>query len=621
MIFLTKDNNEFITKVADSYFESRAISPSDVYKTAVHMVIDTMAFYDGPENRTAVIPLETGQGKTEILKILMSEFYRYDIASCGTIILEQYRSECDTLAKDINTLAGVNVAVAYHSNVKLSKKQLKKYPILVMTHSRFLHNIEQLSNFAIWKDTGNIHQLAIEPKEHRRLRLIIDESINKIDLLSISNESLSELDAFFQNQKNKKNYQMWQEIATKIRDMFVLPVLPSERNITKIVHLGDIEVPKIDKIPKELIDTVYFETNDSNRGRINRAFKAILNLSEKGGILKTSNDPRYRTIQTASYINIFSPLFTSIVLDGTARANDTYSVAEYFDVIDIPRTKTYENVTLHVDTRTTGSRAAIEKSSSLVTRTIDFINENLLTKDTLLICYKSISSMFTGLPSNITVTTWGAFSGSNEYNNSEAIVYCGVPYLDEAYYIHLYHIFSGDKDYSKDRTYKPSGRKDPVVRFVNDFDYENLRQSYLTTELVQSINRGVCRNYNNKVQMHCFMPFNDDDVLYRIADEMPGLKIIDDYDVFEVTDDAVEEVPVLLDYIMYVLLHHRDFFGDEMKISKSQIFDLNLIQGNFRCSSKRIQSYVWKSSQITELENIGVIKISHREIEFIDKAA
>ena len=568
-----------------------------------------MGFYNsGNANRTAVIGLETGQGKSTLIVYLMAELYFYDKTQSGSIVLVPYTKQCDKLAADINALAGIDIAVAHHSDkkVKLSHKQLKKYPIVIMTHTRFLSGIEDLSSYACWQDTNDLHELSNEFTEYRRRRLIIDESINKIDLLSILSDTLNLLDNFFQAQKNREDFRLWQTISIKVRELFVLPILPEECNKTKLVKLET-------EIPKRLLDIVTFGAKPPSGNNIQRALKAIMNLSIDGGILKTSNNPLYRKIQTTSYINIFSPLFTSIVLDGTCRVNQTYQNTKHFDIIDIPRTKKYDDVTLHIESKSTGSRSSIEKDSTVITRTIEHINTHL--------DGKNIVDRFRGLSENVTVAHWGSFNGTSDYNNKECIVYCGCPHMDETFYIYLYHIFSGDKDYNKNRIYKPSGRKDPVVRFVNEPLYEHMRQSFLVAELIQSINRGVCRNYNNTIPMHVFLPFGDWEVLNIISNELPDVNIIEDYHLLDDNNnsDSNENEKTLVDTVVTVLLNHNDYFKNKT-INKSDVFNLDIIKRNFKCNSRTIQSQIWRSPQILELQDIGYLAVTKKQINLFDVA-
>jgi hypothetical protein len=612
------NRQKLIEKVANMYFGHRSIIPSDDYKIAVQRTIEAIGFYTGGEtNCTAVIPLETGGGKTTIVKLLMPELYVFDKTKSGTIILLPYKNECDKLARDINNIGNREIAVAYHSKNRISKKEMKKYPILIMTHNRFLSGTEELATYSVWSDMENLHGISNEPVQHRRERLIIDESINKISLLPISTDTLTMLDNFFQEQKNTADFELWQGVCNKIRAMFVMPILPEKINKTIPVKLDE-------SIPKRLIEVINTKCSTLSNEKTKKAFKAVINLAVDGGMLKTASNPAYRKIQTACYINIFNPLFTSVVLDGTARINKTYQNEKYFEVIDIPKTKKYEKVTIHIEPKTSGSRSAIDKDDTLITRTIEYINDNLINRNILLICHKDFIDRFNCFSENenVSVAHWGSFNGSNKFNNKNCIVYCGAPYVDESYYIYLYHIFSGDKDYNKNQTCRPGGKTDPVMRFHDEALYEEMRQSYLAVEFVQSINRGICRNYSNTIPMHVFLPYRDRETLDIIKDELTGIKIKQDYKLLTDIHTAPREEPKkdLEDVVVEVLLNRNKYFGNESIINKSAIFDVDDIKGKFKCSAKKTQSDIWKSSQILELQNIGILSLGHRHINFLNKS-
>jgi hypothetical protein len=608
------NKSDLINKIAMNYFAKQNIeNPSDNYKTAIYKTIETLGFYDNKETkRTAVIPLETGQGKSSLIKLLMPELYIYDKTQSGSIILLPYTKQCDKLCEDINKLAEKNIAAAFHSKTQISRKELRKFPILIMTHERFIGGTDNLEDYSWWIDYSKFQGMSNEPVKYKRERLIVDESINKINLLTISNKTLALLDEFFQQQKNKHDFALWQKTSNAIREMFIVPVLPALKDKTKIVKLEE-------EIPKRLIEVVNIKAG-FDRDDIKKAFKAIVNLSINGGILKMSSNSEYRRIQTAGYINVFSPHFKSIVLDGTARIDKTYQNKKYFEIIDIPKTKLYENVTLHIERKATGSRSSIEKDDTLITRTIQYVNEKLIDREVLLICHKKFVRKFNCLPKNVSVAHWWSFDGSNEYNQKDCIVFCGSPYLDESHYIYLYHTFSGDKNYSRNQIYKPGGKVDPVVRFTDPF-YEEMRKSYLAVQFVQSINRGVCRNYNNDISMHCFLPFGDMEILKIIKNELTGIEIIEDYTLLEkelTTKNNNIENKNIQDTVVNILSSHNMYFGDERVINKNTIFNLDEIKNNFKCNSKAVQAKVWKSPEILELQNIGAISINKKQIHFLN---
>ena len=551
----------------------------------------------------------------------LPELYKQDKVNSGTIVLLPYIKDCDKLYKEINKIAGAEIAMSYHRSKKIKKKKLKEYSILIMTHARFVKGTEDIASYAYWTDFEKLHDLSNEPIKRMRKRLIVDESINKIETTSISNKSLARLNEFFQNQQNKANYKEWLSISNKISEFFVLPVQELERNKTIKVTL-QTDSSEDFEISKRLYQSINLYGNAS----IQADFKAIINLAKDGGVLKIATNQKYREIKTVSFINIFQPLFSNIILDGTARADATYKNTKHFHLIDMPRTKTYELVTIHVDPKTSASRSAIEKNPALISRTIQFITDTLQDKKVLLICHKGHKDKFTGLPKNVAITHWNGFNGSNEYNMRDCIVYVGIPYLDETHYMLLYHTFAKDDDYSKSTVYKPSGKTDPVMRFVGEPRYEDIRQSCLVTELIQSINRGICRNYENTTIMHCFLPYNDKQVVERLITELPGVNIEYDYPLIEETKQSSvkkgsEEKVKLVDAVVDIILGHRYYFESET-INKSDIFALGYISNNFKCKSKAAQSNVWKSPRLLELVDSGFIEFgkNNKTIRFLDVA-
>jgi len=138
-------------------------------------------------NKVAVIPLETGCGKSSITNISLAWLANNDLASAGTIILKERIEDCEGSVKQINELCGKEVAMPFHSKIfningKYSYKyerdyrnKLFKYPILVMTHQGFIRRNYRLEDYLVWSDEENVFDVKHIKTPKHRTRLIVDE--------------------------------------------------------------------------------------------------------------------------------------------------------------------------------------------------------------------------------------------------------------------------------------------------------------------------------------------------------------------------------------------------------------------------------------------------------------
>jgi hypothetical protein len=97
---------------------------------------------DTPVKTSFVLPLPTGAGKTEgtcVYAALQAERNVDHPKPVGVLIVTRLIADADKVAHKVNALAGRKVAVAHHSENKLSESVMATYDVLVITHQTFMN--------------------------------------------------------------------------------------------------------------------------------------------------------------------------------------------------------------------------------------------------------------------------------------------------------------------------------------------------------------------------------------------------------------------------------------------------------------------------------------------------
>ena len=615
-------NQLIIEKSIKQFYNTYNIKPTNRHTEGLTKTLEAIIGYNKPSDEYTVIwvsTLDPGLGKTRITEMAVANIHKYDRLNCGTIILTERQDTCDEMAKEINLFAGAEIAIAFHQDSKTPRESLQEYPVIILCHNRFIYGIEKLDN-SIWKYYKKLADVSHAQMQYTRNRLVIDESINRFEELSISNNSLASLDSFFQGLGSTDVYHSWQnDVRNPIDKMFVLPPNPEERDTTVFINAIALDKNKA----RELNELIKTRGNDD----IRKAYKAIMNFSENGGLLRRSTTPQYRQIHVKCHSDIFQKQIfpTTVILDATAKIDKTYEHLRCCNIIELPQIKSYEDVNIHIDKRSSGSKSAILGNHTIIAKTIEFINTNLQDKTTLVITHKDFVPRFESqeLPKKVRIAYWGSFSGTNEFNDCDCIVICGMPHLQESSYIHQYHAFSDDNDYNKSMIFK-STKNDRVLRFIHEPAYESIRQSYLAVSLVQTINRGVCRNTGNTIPMHVYLLYNDFEVVDIIKSELVGVNVfVENWLPGDIatSQPRTNGIPTLEEAIANVLINHNKYFGEEKAIGKTEVFKLEAIRTTYPCKSKARRTQVWQSPEIDSLLQNHILLIKHHTVVFIDSTA
>jgi len=567
------------------------------------------------DGKINVIPLETGGGKSSITNLSLVWLAENDFDNAGTIILKERTEDCDNAVKQINNLFGKETAMPYHAklfevNGKYSYKKesryremLFKYPILIMTCEGFKNRHKKLGDFVYWTSDKTAVGMYTAGKSNTRTRLIIDEQPNPAALYQITPKTLMDIENFVQVEGSKSLFNPISNICEYIRRSCFLRPSTGEHQYWDICDCP---------ISKELNE--YFESK-RKRDDIYDIFVALKLFCLNGGIVSYNDNERYKSVTVGKYIDIFDNFFDTIILDGTARINSIYD-NDNFNIINIPKIKTYSNTKLHICKQLSGSRSELLSNKEIVTAALNYACKIVPKNEKcLIVTLKSVKEEFEniGCSNNIIIDHFGNITGTNKYRDYKYLFMIGIPFLPDSAYKLIYHIYHSNNDKTKPQGVTVSNG----VRKLSDPDYNKTQKSILAVEIVQAINRGVCRNWNNgdTFEAFIFMLNKDEEVISLIQECMTDIEIVYNDEFYTMLPEIVKEKkPILaVDAVLSTINNHKKFFPGG-KASKKEIFTASPFTEE--CSKGTITA-VWKHPAVKDLEQSGKIKIHTKFIEFL----
>ncbi|MGE7021332.1 hypothetical protein [Solibacillus cecembensis] len=378
----------------------------------------------------------------------------------------------------------------------------KQHPILIITHARLQMEGMQLSKFATWK--------AADGKEYKRSRIIIDEKPPILDVKTISTLDL-ELLIF-----NLKSMEL--EIGSEDIDRSLEVV----NNLKAILLSTDKEekMPPLDESFAFGFDSIWYKRYSGNKVGLLKDVEAVINL---GGAVNEYNNKI--SITTSKKVAYDFSLYNTIILDGTAINDFEYRYLSGFKMLDVPRLKSYNQLTLNVDNTIASSKTKLINDPELIDKIVKYTREMSVEKPVLLLCYKSLRKTFENALNDevkkkrVAINHFGNVKGSNSYSNYSCVVIVGIVNKGEPYYMNKSgEIFSEVSNLERTTINK--------VRRFNDVNIEQHKLSDQFVSLVQDILRTSIRNNGSTQEVEVFL-FTRDMVLTKMLHEyFVGSKIM-----------------------------------------------------------------------------------------------
>ena len=440
-----------------------------------------------------IVPLSTGAGKTVSSKQYLALIAKLGIS--GLLVVSEVSVALEAV-KEINELAGTNVAGAYYSvsedNPDSNERcDLQDLPLIgLISHSMFTSR----------SHTGvDIDLLKYYDGKHRRC-IIIDESINLVKSSSFGTEEIPDLMGILKRDQKLHNYVI--QLSTVINTM----QKESNAAVHYESHMKDMLESIVTGTRKVLLLIDSRQVNISKRMRGKKDSREIelkdtISLLERiafvfGETFAITTEGKNKVMHRD--IDLSGAFGSVVILDATSTINPSYTFhqknsddVQFMERIDV---RNYCNVNINIchnkdlPQSKTAIYATPKKSKTLdkvVKQYLAAIEDILEPGDQLLVCtYKILVPLFKHLCpfDNVKFIHWGSSDarGSNEYKDFNKAMAIG-------FFRRPQHVYNGAvlaiKDY---KFYVPTNgsiAKDAI----------QLKNHLLVDDLVQFFNRVRCR--------------------------------------------------------------------------------------------------------------------------------
>jgi len=513
------------------------------------------------DKKNLVVPAPAGSGKT-----LCMRFYAAALADTqdkGMVIITKLISEAQEAAKQINEWSESEdtVAVAYYSDSIFTHNEgaLKNYPVLIITHENFIRNHHSSSS------NHSQYKQLMQFKDGTRTCVVVDESIELIQHIGINKDLIDniskDIQEPYQNNSIKgleDEYKLLSFLSGNYETLF-FSKLP-DSNITHIDNAKKILIAKLEQelgvSEKEIVELLKFKKSIKSISDKNSAIDNIKYLLGDGLYLyKSGVNIEYRT----STLEV--PSQSMVVLDATANVNKAYSYYKDTEVINLPRFKSYENVTI----RTHRTKSGLGKNS-LAGQTFTEDKTNLQainiffmsTENCAVFTFKDLKSDISEVLPELELDHFGNLTGVNNYKDKEHIIIYGMHYKPNSVYF--------------DEQYQALGLE--AFSSINKEKTKEIKYYGIAADIIQMINRGGCRGIidgNQAPRMTVDLPLPDQEplrkiIISQITIEMSGVNVIEATDLLKVKyDDKKTKKDVGKDTLF---IDNIDISKDRIKVSK-----------------------------------------------------
>jgi len=486
---------------------------------------------NGSEREYSVIPAVTGSGKTLCYQWYAAELAKQSLSdpdSPGMVIVTTLKKETDESVAMINEWACREVSIAYNSDsdIKVSNKEhlLDDHQIVIIQHEYFKrhHHLRSSSRSA--------YKQMMSYKGKDRELIVIDESIQLIESIEISEHTLNKATGWLSEYKNDLPNEHL--LVDYLRDNFTS--LFTLNDSVKVEHIGKSQL-LLNKL------CAHFNMSPNEVQRVLELKKAVNHLKQDSelysqGFTTTRGSSLNKYLSDIKYIlddslykykegfkleyrasTLELPLKSLVVLDATAKVDKTYNHFPYARVVGVPKVKSYEDVTLNAYFVEGGvGRDVITGDWYRSTDNINLLLDSaeLRGSEFVVFTFKDLVRKASEYHDN-----FGNLTGVNIYKNCTEMVIYGLYFRrNNMYYDYLYQGSSGASTIFSDE-----GKA-----LMTDLKY-----SHIAADVIQMINRGCCRKIvdgkASKMKVSMLLPKTNgtlsNAILQSIRDEMIDINI------------------------------------------------------------------------------------------------
>ena len=532
---------------------------------------------ENPESEDwSVVPFPCGSGKSQGLVNYCGLLASQNLAP-GVLVITRFIDEATQMADQINSLAGRQYAVAYHSQSKdeIPLRTVMNKPVLIITHRMYqmaLSSIlSQESDYITTWPYFHTFELELDVDADdfcakdvinsggiigQRKLSVIDECLDICDLHSLSINELKRL---------KRNLSEWFDQAPHLRKQFGREYDLITRAINELKLLVSAAHGHRNlwgrKIQKKLLFGLNTDMADLDfRGLIKKVMKAPWDLILEGRaywpLKQRKQEQNVATLSALHYVlqswayhcnvgkdevwqtgRLLLPPGISgpVVLDATAKANTVYQVFDKAKIVmSAENCRDYSSVSLHYcEGHATGKNKLEENAKKFARGLIGNLNERLKGRNVLIVSHMRVEAELEKFTPefNMKLAHWWKIDGRNDLRDCDAVVLFGLPWLAPTWPDSVFMTFQGIQS-----DLWLNGDADLSFKHFKDIK-KALMYGYIASCVIQAVNRTRCRGTTDEnggcLPVDVFIMFPNkpttESVLDAIREGMPGIRIRKDW--------------------------------------------------------------------------------------------
>jgi hypothetical protein len=545
----------------------------DTWRQLAEAFIDHVKAHEDPskDGIWTVLSHPTGTGKTEgaILygAMLSGVFTAAPQLHPGILIVTRMIKDANRIANDINKhskryapglIDTDSVTVAFHSEADddLKRRDLRNFPVLVITHKAYENALDGLES----RISPTMWDYFHDYLNRKRKLVIIDESIDLILEARMGSDDVRKLlglipgplyDEFQEEVRWLERLQKhFKEIpANGGSEPVANSVLLDSSMLASVYESpeGDYYFPPMFRDLRESLfeyrSTVAPFPNSKDSGSEDNSRRGLDELIRGANAVLLNPwlwQTTYEGNPTLNTARLLVPedVKGAVVLDATAVENvfyDVFSLAKRLP--RIPGTRRYDNVTLHVSKEHVTGKITMRHAKDAPGQLAAELETIAKGRRTLVISHLEMEGKIRKAAKHLTpekgytldFTHWGAISGSNDWRDFDTVVLFGLHHLPLTWAVNVFFACQGVQP---DAWLSSTGNRP----FGKHMDIkEALKVGQLTADVVQAINRIRCREVVdaegncNKADVYILLPRGNagNAILSGIRNAMPGIGVVD----------------------------------------------------------------------------------------------
>lgn len=483
----------------------------------------------------SAVQLPTGAGKTQAIALLCTRYKPEEHP--GALIVTRFRNEASKLADQINDIAVSPIAVACHSDNDVSCETMKRYPVLIITHSAFEQALKAIADGRTL--ASRMHEFRNWNRGSRSWT-IIDEMPNFVEPLSVSLNAIEAMMMELNRIDAESNTLVLWQLERFINKLRNTNETDQQNRVLTCEEMCLLKCMWFEELENDLWNTPewYFtsgEHHDLRGVEVRSGYMKIISSLEKLSTLDTLWKSSQRGIERLNGARLLFEFAGSsgVILDATASNDPVYELlGDRIKVLPRPEgIRDYSNVRLNLSYgHRVGKEHMCGNGREEWSRVLETLNRDLEKgRKVLAISHKDnvpVLQTFGHFDGELSVAHWGALDGKNDWADFDTLVLFGLPFLDNVSPTNLFLGCEG----TITNEWLSGERKHGAHADIQ----QALKDGFTIRSIVQAINRVRCRRIIDenggcdRTDVYVLMPkgAKSDKIVAAVHAQMPGIQVL-----------------------------------------------------------------------------------------------